>query len=160
MSMKSRPPNSSTRRPGSRRRCAPAPPPAPPVARPATPAPEAARSAAFILGAARTAQSFLGTVHCARRAYFTASHAKGVRRAVAGRGGARPAPPAEARLPPPFASVRPLPAGGGGKEGETNGSDTKKLVHFQRVDRGCWRREWDSNPRYAVRAHTLSKRAP
>ncbi len=23
-----------------------------------------------------------------------------------------------------------------------------------------WRREWDSNPRYAVNAHTLSKRAP
>ena len=23
-----------------------------------------------------------------------------------------------------------------------------------------WRREWDSNPRYAVNVHTLSKRAP
>jgi len=25
---------------------------------------------------------------------------------------------------------------------------------------GKWRREWDSNPRYAVNVHTLSKRAP
>jgi site-specific DNA recombinase len=30
----------------------------------------------------------------------------------------------------------------------------------QAAESGDWRREWDSNPRYAVNVHTLSKRAP
>ena len=28
------------------------------------------------------------------------------------------------------------------------------------AETGDWRREWDSNPRYAINVHTLSKRAP